>query len=70
MNSTKERFSIPFFFNPSFDADITPLEVAVDEKHPAKYGTVNYGKFMNERHAGNQQDLGEEIQINHFKSGY
>jgi len=46
------------------------LEVAVDEKHPAKYGTVNYGKFMNERHAGNQQDLGEEIQINHFKSGY
>jgi len=69
-NPNHERFSVPFFLTPSLDADISPLDVCVNENNPPKFATVNYGKFINERHAGNQQDLGEEIQISNFMRTY
>jgi len=69
-NPNTERFSVPFFFNPSLSANISPLDVCINEKNPSRFETVNYGKFINERHAGNQQDLGEEIQISHFMRTY
>jgi len=67
VNSNKDRYSIPFFFNPHFTSEIKPLDVCVDKDHPLRYKPCIYGQYMNERHAGNQADYGEEIQISHYR---
>lgn len=47
--SGKERYSIPFFFGPNYDAVIAPLESCVDEAHPAKYAPITSGAYVNAR---------------------
>lgn len=46
-----ERYSIPFFFGPSYDSVIEPLESCVDDAHPAKYAAVTSGAYINGRFA-------------------
>jgi isopenicillin N synthase-like dioxygenase len=65
-NVTRERFSIPFFFNPAHDAQYAPLPTTIDDAHPARYVSINWGNFRALRAAGDFADLGEEIQISHF----
>lgn len=68
VNSDKERFSIPFFFNPAHDANIKPLEELVSEESPEKYHEYNWGKFFKTRKNSNFKNLGvENIQIYHFR---
>ncbi|XP_043712793.1 protein DMR6-LIKE OXYGENASE 1-like [Telopea speciosissima] len=69
VNSERERFSIPFFFNPSHYVMIKPLEELVDEeKQPAKYKEYNWGKFFSTKKLSNFKKLYvENIQIIHFK---
>ncbi|XP_043713552.1 protein DMR6-LIKE OXYGENASE 2-like [Telopea speciosissima] len=69
VNSERERFSIPFFFNPSHYVMVKPLEELVDkEKQPAKYKEYNWGKFFTTRKLSNFKKLGvENLQISHFK---
>ncbi|KAK4378396.1 hypothetical protein RND71_000258 [Anisodus tanguticus] len=45
VNSERERFSIPFFLNPSHYTWIEPLEELVNEKKPAKYKAYNWECF-------------------------
>lgn len=68
VNSERERFSIPFFFNPSHSTMVKPLvELATDE-NPANYKEYNWGKFFATRKLSNFKKLAvENIQINHFK---
>ncbi len=65
-NAARERFSIPFFFNPAHDAQYAPLPSTIDSVHPARYVPINWGNFRALRAAGDYTDLGEEIQISHF----
>jgi isopenicillin N synthase-like dioxygenase len=59
-NETKQRYSAPFFYNPSYDTLVTPLS-----KDPIYY-PILWGYFRAVRFAGDLTDLGVEIQIDDF----
>ena len=65
-NPNRERFSIPFFFNPAHDAQYAPLPTTIDDAHPARYVSINWGNFRALRAAGDYADLGNEVQISDF----
>ncbi|KAG6653171.1 jasmonate-induced oxygenase 2-like [Carya illinoinensis] len=68
VNSERERFSIPFFFNPAHYTMVKPLEELTNEQNPAKYWAYNWGKFITNRKRSNFQKLNvENIQIYHFR---
>ncbi|KAG9440756.1 hypothetical protein H6P81_020921 [Aristolochia fimbriata] len=68
VNSERERFSIPFFFNPAHYTKVKPLVELVDEQNPPKYREYNWGKFFKARKNSNFKKLNvENIQICHFK---
>lgn len=76
-NETKERFSAPFFYNPSYDTVVRPLVTTkttsagdnddsydVDE---AVYRPVSWGYYRAVRFAGDLTDFGVEIQTEDFR---
>ncbi|KAG9146366.1 hypothetical protein Leryth_018415 [Lithospermum erythrorhizon] len=68
VNSEKERFSIPFFLNPSHYTWVEPLQELINQHNPAKYKSYNWGKFFATRKLSNFKKLQvENIQIFHFK---
>ncbi|XP_065857213.1 jasmonate-induced oxygenase 2-like [Euphorbia lathyris] len=68
VNGEKERFSVPFFFNPSHYTMVQPLEEMTDEHNPAKYKPYNWGNFLATRKLSNFKKLDvDNIQISHFK---
>ncbi|MQM02620.1 hypothetical protein Taro_035390 [Colocasia esculenta] len=69
VNSERERFSIPFFFNPTLSTTVEPLEEVVDELiNPPKYEAYNWGVFLKTRRNSNFRKLAvENLQIYHFK---
>jgi len=66
-NSEAERFSAPFFFNPSYDTQYRPLPATVDHKHPAHYNAIEWGEFRRQRATGDYANHGQEIQISQFR---
>jgi isopenicillin N synthase-like dioxygenase len=64
-SSSKGRFSVPFFYNPSYSAVVKPIVVREGEK--PHYRPVTWREFLLSRAKGNYADLGEEIQLNQFK---
>lgn len=62
------RYSAPFFFNPSYTTVCEPLEGAVDAAHPPRYLGVPWGEFRKRRADGDYADLGEEVQIAHYRA--
>ncbi|KAL1831581.1 hypothetical protein ACET3Z_001232 [Daucus carota] len=68
VNSKRERFSIPFFFNPSHSTRVKPLVELTNDENPANYEEYNWGKFFVTRKLSNFKKLDvENIQINQFK---
>ncbi|KAL3506357.1 hypothetical protein ACH5RR_031739 [Cinchona calisaya] len=68
VNSEKERFSIPFFFNPAHYTWVEPLEELINERNPAKYKAYNWGQFFLSRRRSNFKKLDvENLQIYHFR---
>lgn len=61
----RARYSLPFFYNPSYDTDCAPLPTP-DGADP-RYRPINWGEFRRARTAGDYADYGEEIQIEHFR---
>ena len=59
-----DRYSIPYFFNPSYQANYAPL---VNVKGNAKYKPINWGHFRKQRQLGDYADFGHEIQIADFR---
>ena len=57
-----ERYSSPFFYNPSYETNYAP----VYRKENAKYRPINWGEFRMKRFAGDYADVGEEVQISHY----
>ena len=60
-----ERYSLPYFFNPSYDTDYQPLVMSDDD--PPHYRTMNWGEFRQGRADGDFADYGEEVQISQFR---
>ena len=64
---TDERYSIPYFFNPSYDCDYAPLPGSIVDGDVAHYRSINWGDFRQGRADGDFADYGTEIQISQFR---
>jgi len=62
-HETRERYSAPFFYNPSYDTRVEPLVIG---NNKPLYYPVLWGYYRAVRFAGDLTDLGVEIQIDHF----
>ncbi len=58
-----ERYSIPFFFNPSYDAHVSPLDGTGDAK---RYTAIDWGEFRRRRADGDYANVGHEVQISDY----
>jgi isopenicillin N synthase-like dioxygenase len=67
-SSQRSRYSAPFFFNPGYETRYEPLPSTVDVAHPPRYRSISWGEFRALRAAGDYADLGEEIQISHYRA--
>lgn len=66
--SASARYSAPFFYNPSYDCDVSPLTFDVPYfGDNANYKVVNWGEFRSKRFAGDFADIGEEVQIANYR---
>lgn len=63
----RERYSIPFFYNPAYSMDCYPLETLVDKDHPPLYTPINWGDFRKRRSDGDYADYGQEVQIANYR---
>jgi isopenicillin N synthase-like dioxygenase len=68
-SANAERFSAPFFFNPSYHTCYAPLPTTIDADHPRHYQAINWGEFRAQRAAGDYADCGEEVQVSHYRVG-
>ncbi len=46
LRNSKTRFSVPFFYEPNYDAVIECLETCVSKERPARHPSVTYGDFL------------------------
>jgi isopenicillin N synthase-like dioxygenase len=66
-NSSADRYSIPFFLNPSWETSYEPLPTTVTAREPAHYRRIHWREFRALRAAGDYADVGEEVQISHYR---
>ena len=64
---TRERYSIPFFFNPAANCKVSPLPSVIDEQHPSRYQPIEWGSFRGKRSDGDYADYGTEVQISQYR---
>ncbi|KAK3146732.1 hypothetical protein QOZ80_3BG0271020 [Eleusine coracana subsp. coracana] len=70
VNSEKERFSMPYFFNPASYTMVEPLKELLSEENPSRYNAYNWGDFFSTRKNSNFKKLDvENVQIAHFRTG-
>ncbi|KAK2994224.1 hypothetical protein RJ640_006844 [Escallonia rubra] len=68
VNSERERFSIPFFFNPAQYVTMEPIEELTNEQTPAKYRAFSWGKYYNSRKYGNFKNPDMQVlRLKHFR---
>lgn len=63
----RDRYSLPFFYNPSYDAEYGPLEALTHEASPPRYRPINWGEFRWRRQQGDYADYGAENQISDYR---
>ena len=61
-NDKFDRYSAAFFLNPKYETDVVPLSTTNQ-----RFRSLNWGDFRSKRSAGDYADLGEDIQIDHFR---
>jgi isopenicillin N synthase-like dioxygenase len=66
-NSDRDRYSSPYFFNPSYDTNYAPLPSCVSETNPARYRPINWREFRTARADGDYADYGTEVQITDYR---
>jgi hypothetical protein len=59
---------VPFFLNPSYDTTYAPLPTTITPEYPARYRPIQWREFRTLRAAGDYADIGEEIQITHYRT--
>jgi isopenicillin N synthase-like dioxygenase len=62
----RDRYSVPFFFNPAAATEVSPLPTVVDEERPARYRSINWSEFRGKRTDGDYADYGPEVQITQY----
>ena len=67
VTANHERYSAPFFFNPSYDALCAPLPELVQVDGRPRYRPIRWGEFRSLRAAGDYADIGEEVQVEHYR---
>jgi isopenicillin N synthase-like dioxygenase len=60
------RYSLPYFFNPSYATDYSPLPGSIRLGDAAHYRPINWGDFRQARADGDFADYGAEVQITDF----
>jgi len=68
-NETNERYSTPFFYNPSYETRVKPLirnDGTKTNNNDPLFNDILWGYFRAVRFAGDLTDLGVEIQVAHF----
>lgn len=63
----KDRYSIPYFYNPAASAMVQPLPATISESRPCAYRSVNWGEFRGKRTDGDYADYGAEVQIAQYR---
>jgi isopenicillin N synthase-like dioxygenase len=66
-NPERARYSVPFFLCPSYDTNYAPVPSMLANGELPRYRTINWGEFRTLRTAGDYADLGEEVQITHYR---
>ena len=67
-STTRERFSAPYFFNPSYATRIAPIVGdAASGAAARRYAPIEWGYFRGQRFAGDFADEGREIQIEDYE---
>jgi len=66
-STTRARYSLPFFYNPSYDTVYAPLDALTDETSPPKYHPINWGTFRWHRQQGDFANYGQENQIADYR---
>ena len=61
------RYSVPFFFNPSYATHYQPLPTTVGSRRPARYRPIGWREFRALRAAGDYEDRGHEVQISDYR---
>jgi isopenicillin N synthase-like dioxygenase len=64
---TRERYSIPFFFNPAADCTVSPLPSVIGDERPGRYHPIEWGSFRGKRSEGDYADYGTEVQISQYR---
>ncbi|KAH7473901.1 Jasmonate-induced oxygenase 2 [Phytophthora ramorum] len=59
------RFSVPFFYGPSYNVQVEPIVVKAGEV--ANYRPISWREFRGQRYKGNYADFGKENQIGDYK---
>ncbi|MGI9623106.1 MAG: 2OG-Fe(II) oxygenase family protein, partial [Acidimicrobiales bacterium] len=67
--TNQTRYSLPYFFNPSYDTVYAPLNGAVADGVGARYKPINWGDFRHGRAEGDFADYGPEVQISDYAIG-
>lgn len=63
----RERYSIPFFFNPAADCRVSPLPSVIGPGSPPRYREIEWGDFRGRRSDGDYADYGAEVQISQYR---
>lgn len=66
-SARQDRFSIPFFLNPVYEAHYAPLDSLLGPSQPPRYRPINWGEFRFQRQHGDYGDFGHEIQVSDFR---
>jgi isopenicillin N synthase-like dioxygenase len=63
----RDRYSLPFFFNPAADCTVSPLPSVIGVDRPALYHPIEWGSFRGKRSEGDYADYGTEVQISQYR---
>ena len=63
----RARYSLPYFFNPSYSTNYAPLPGSIEAGDGPHYRSINWGDFRQARADGDFADYGSEVQISDFR---
>lgn len=68
VHSDRERYSAPFFLNPSYETTYRPIPEALAPDEAPLYRPISWSHFRDQRSAGDYADYGDEIQIADYRT--
>lgn len=66
-STNRKRYSLPFFFNPVYEAIYAPLAAVTNEQSLPRYRPITWGDFRWKRQQGDYADYGPENQISDYR---